>query len=192
MGHDPLDPRERRARALASGRAPPHPPALGTAINAVSPSADGQWLYAGILEGESMRVVRAPAAAPAAPERLPLPPVAEFHLNATHLAYTRPGHTGASLCRLADLACEALDVPLDDANRFDWVLAAQALYYPVPAPGGRRLARFDLGARKLAWVKDLAPTANGLALAVSPDEVRLVVSRQDPPAIDLMIAPARR
>lgn len=109
------------------------------------------------------------------------PPVAEFHLNATHLAYTRPGHTGASLCRLADLACEALDVPLDDANRFDWVLAAQALYYPVPAPGGRRLARFDLGARKLAWVKDLAPTASGLALAVSPDEVRLVVSRQDPP-----------
>ncbi|MCL4690600.1 MAG: PD40 domain-containing protein [Burkholderiales bacterium] len=166
--------------------------ALGTAINAVSPSADGQWLYAGILEGESMRVVRAPAAAPAAPERLPLPPVAEFHLNATHLAYTRPGRTGASLCRLADLACEALDVPLDDANRFDWVLAAQALYYPVPAPGGRRLARYDLGTRKLAWVKDLAPTASGLALAVSPDETRLVVSRQDPPAIDLMIAPARR
>jgi hypothetical protein len=165
--------------------------ALGAGINAIIPAADGKWLYAGVLEGESMRVLRASAGAPSGPEALPLPPVAEFHLNATHLVYTQPGKTGATRCRLPDLACEPVAVALDDGNRYDWTLAARSIYFPAGEAGRRQLARHDLELGRVAWRRDFAPTAAGLAIAASPDETRLVVSREERPAIDLMIARAR-
>ncbi len=165
---------------------------LGSAVAAVAPSADGRWLYASEVAGEAARLVRAPATDPSAVERLALPPVAEFQLNATHLVYTRPGVPGATRCRLEDLACEPLAIALDDAIRYDWVLGADAIYFPDGAPGRRQLARFDLAEGRIAWRRDFAPTASGLAIAPSPDGKRLVVSREDRPAIDLMIARAAR
>jgi Tol biopolymer transport system component/DNA-binding winged helix-turn-helix (wHTH) protein len=163
---------------------------LGAAVGAVRPSADGRWLYAGEVAGQAMRLVRAPVDRSFAPERLPLPPVAEFQLNAAHLVFTQPGMTGATSCRLADLTCEPLDIALDDATRHDWMLAGRSIYFPVRGPGTRLLARFDLEEGRLAWRRDFAPTAFGLALAASPDESLLVVAREAAPAIDIMIARA--
>lgn len=165
---------------------------LGASISSVVPSADGRWLYAGEIAGEAARLVRAPVANPAGLERLALPPVAEFQLNATHLVFTRPGIAGATRCRLEDLACNPLAIALDDANRYDWVLGADAIYFPEGERGRRQLARFDLEQGRIAWRRDFPPTAAGLAIAPSPDGKHLLVSREDRPAIDLMIARAAR
>lgn len=163
---------------------------LGAAVGAVRPSADGRWLYAGEVAGQAMRIVRAPVDRAFAPERLPLPPVSEFQLNAARLVFTQPGMTGATSCRLADLTCEPLDIALDDASRHDWLLAGRSIYFPVRGPGTRLLARFDLEEGRLAWRRDFAPTAFGLALAANPDESLLLVARELAPAIDIMIARA--
>ncbi len=165
---------------------------LGAAVTAVIPSDDGRWLYAGVPEGEAMRILRAPADGSAPPERLPLPPVAEFHLGGANLVFTRPGERGATRCRLDGGACEPVAVALDDSLRFDWVVAGDALYYPTTAGGRRQLERFDLARGQVAWRRDFAPTATGLAVAASPDGSRLAVSRAEKPAIDLMIARAPR
>jgi len=165
---------------------------LGANITAIVPSADGQWLYAGERSGEAARMLRAPAANPSAVEPLALPSHAEFQLNATHLVYTRPGEKGATRCALAGMACEPVDIALDDANRYDWVLGSDSIYFPEGAPGRRQLARFDLAQGRIGWRLDFAPTAAGLAIAPSPDGKHLVVSREDRPAIDLMIARAAR
>ena len=82
-------------------------------------------------------------------------------------------------------------VALDDGNRYDWTLAARSIYFPAGEAGRRQLARHDLDLGRVAWRRDFAPTAVGLAIAASPDETRLVVSREERPAIDLMIARAR-
>ena len=58
----------------------------------------------------------------------------------------------------------------------------------VGADGKLRLARYDLETRKLTQSWDLAPNANGASIAISPDESRVAVVREEPPAIDLMIA----
>lgn len=161
---------------------------LGPAVAAVWPTADGRWLYFGEVDGQAMRLARVRMDRSAPAERLPLPPVAEFQLNASRLVYTRPGLPGATSCRLADLTCEPLDIALDDATRFDWLLAERSIYFLVRGPGVRQLARFDLAEGRLAWRRDFAPTAQGLALAASPDESVLLVAREEPPAIDLMLA----
>jgi len=85
-----------------------------------------------------------------------------------------------------------VDIALDDANRYDWVLGSDSIYFPEGAPGRRQLARFDLAQGRIGWRLDFAPTAAGLAIAPSPDGKHLVVSREDRPAIDLMIARAAR
>ncbi len=165
---------------------------LGAAVNAVRPSPDGKWLYVGELSGNAMHLSRARTDSPAAPERLPLPLVGEFQLTAERLVYTQPDLAGATSCSLPELTCERLDVAIDDGTRYDWLLAGQSLWFPVRGPGGRQLARYDLSEGRLAERRAFAPTANGLALAVSPDGRRLAIAREDPPAIDLMIARAAR
>ncbi len=165
---------------------------LGTAVNAVLPSADGQWLFVGELSGHALRLMRAKTGGTQAPERLPLPLVAEAQLNAAHLVYTLPDLRGATICRLATLACERLDIGLGEEHRFDWLLTDRSIYYPVRVEGGRGLARYDLATRRLAETRDFGPTAAGLAIGASPDETRILVAREAPPSIDLMIARARR
>jgi len=163
---------------------------LGAAVNSVRPSPDGQWLYVGELTGNAMRLSGAGIDSKAPPERLPLPVVGEFQLTAERLVFTQPDLAGATSCSLPELTCERIDVALDDGTRFDWLLAGKSLWFPVRGPGGRQLARYDLVEGRLAERRAFAPTANGLALALSPDGKRLVVAREDAPAIDLMIARA--
>jgi hypothetical protein len=165
---------------------------LGTAVNSVRPSPDGQWLYVGELTGNAMRMSRARIDSKAPPERLPLPVVGEFQLTAERIVFTQPDLAGATSCSLPELTCERIDVAIDDGTRFDWLLAGKSLWFPVRGPGGRQLARYDLAEGRLAERRAFAPTANGLALALSPDGKRLVVAREDAPAIDLMIARAAR
>ncbi len=165
---------------------------LGARVNAVRPSPDGQWLYVGELSGNAMHISRARIGATSAPERMPLPLVAEFQLSAERLVYTQPNLKGATSCSLPELTCERLDVALDDATRYDWLLAGNSLWFPVRGAGGPQLARYDLAEGRLAERRAFAPTANGLAIAASPDGKRLAIAREDAPAIDLMIARAAR
>ena len=165
---------------------------LGPAVNAVRPSPDGQWLYVGELSGNAMHITRARTGSTTTPERLPLPLVGEFQLTAGRLVFTQPNLAGATSCSLPEITCERLDVAIDDGTRFDWLLAGDSLWFPVRVPGGRQLARYDLAEGRLAERRAFAPTANGLALAASPDGKRLVIAREDPPAIDIMIARAAR
>ncbi|MBK7658457.1 MAG: PD40 domain-containing protein [Betaproteobacteria bacterium] len=165
---------------------------LGTSVNSVRPSPDGKWLYVGEIAGNAMRISRARAGTAEKPERLPLPVVGEFQLDAERLVFTQPNLAGATSCSLPELTCERIDVALDDGTRFDWLLAGRSLWFPVRAPGGRQLARYDLVEGRLAERRAFAPTANGLAIAASPDGKRLAIAREDAPAIDLMIARAAR
>lgn len=163
---------------------------LGTAVNSVRPSPDGQWLYVGEISGNAMHVSRAKVGATAAPERLPLPVVGEFQVSAERLVFTQPNQKGATSCSLPELTCERLDVAIDDGTRFDWLLAGRSLWFPVRGPAGRQLARYDLAEGRLAERRAFAPTAAGLALAASPDGRHLAIAREEAPAIDLMIARA--
>jgi Tol biopolymer transport system component/DNA-binding winged helix-turn-helix (wHTH) protein len=165
---------------------------LGSAVNSVRPSPDGRWLFVGELAGNAMQVSRARVDSTMPPERLPLPVVSEFQLTAERLVFTQPDLKGATSCTLPELTCGRLDIALDDATRHDWLLAGGSIWFPLRVPGGRQLARFDLAEGRLAERRTFAPTANGLAIAVSPDGKRLAIAREDPPAIDLMIARAAR
>jgi hypothetical protein len=54
--------------------------------------------------------------------------------------------------------------------------------------GKPRLARYDFATRKLEESWDAGPSGAGTSIAVSPDESRVVITHEEPPAIDLMIA----
>jgi DNA-binding winged helix-turn-helix (wHTH) protein/Tol biopolymer transport system component len=164
---------------------------MGAAVNAVRESHDGLWLFAGELSGHAMRLLRAGTATASNPERLPLPLVTEFQLNASSIVFTQPDLPGATSCRLAEWTCEPLDVALADGNRHDWLLTSRSIYLPLAGAAGVQLARYDLKERRLASRHAFGPTASGLAIAASPDERVLLVAREEGPAIDLMIARGR-
>ena len=163
--------------------------ALGDDVFDVREADAGRALIVGETAGNAARVLR--RTAPDAPaERLPLPLVGNYQVAGNRIAFTQPELTGLTLCDLRTLKCEPLEVPIGEANRFDWLLTNDAVWYRTAATPDE-LVRFDLARRSIGWRSAFAPTAFGLAFAVRPDGRALLVAREEPPAIDLMLAPLR-
>jgi len=161
-------------------------PAFGTHVYDVHEVADGT-LIVGEVSGNAARLLRASSPS-ATPERLPWPLVAEYQVAGDRVAFMQPELRGLTLCDLPSLRCEPLDAGIDDANRFDWFLARDAVWYRTTA-APPEVVRYDLAKRAATWRHPFAPTAFGLSLAASPDGRSLLVAREAPPAIDIMYAP---
>jgi hypothetical protein len=153
-------------------------------------AAGGPWIV-GEQSASAVRLLRVDPRDPAAGERLPLPLVSEYQVAGGRLAYMQPQLTGLTLCTLPELRCAPLDVPIGEANRFDWLLTADALWYRAGTTPDE-LVRYDLARRSVTWRGRFAPTAFGLSFAVRPDGGALLVAREGPLAIDLMLAPRVR
>lgn len=160
---------------------------LGRAVNDVRDGGDGK-LYWGELSAHAMRLMRAPLGDLAHPERLPMPLVSQYQIDAGRLVYAQPQLPGLTLCRIDTLACEPVGLEISEVDVYHWTLAARSIYLRHRGGDGARLARFDLATRKIAQTFDFLPSGAGASIAVSPDESRLLVAREEGPAIDLMIA----
>ena len=148
---------------------------------------DGRTLVVGEVVGNAARLLRVPVAGGPA-ERLPLPLVSEYQVAGRRIAFAQPGLTGLTLCDLATQKCEPLPVAIGDANRFDWLLTGDAVWYREAAAPGT-IVRYDLARRAVGARHAFGPAALGLSFAVRPDGRVLVAAREEPPAIDLMLAP---
>jgi len=158
---------------------------LGGAINAVYPLDNGDLLVGEIVD-YAMRLVRVDAGGTS--RRLALPLVNEFAVRGNALVYTLPQLVGATHCMLDTMRCTPLKVALSDSNRFDWALASEAIWFRDRDAAGRpRLVKHDLRTGQVASF-DFAPSGAGSSIAISPDGKRLIVMREAPPAIDLMLA----
>jgi DNA-binding winged helix-turn-helix (wHTH) protein/Tol biopolymer transport system component len=165
--------------------------ALGDAVFDVREADASGRLIVGEIVGNASRILRTPAAAPGAGERLPLPNVTEYQVAAGRLAYQQPQLPGLTLCDLATLACAPVAVAIDESNQFDWLLTADAIWYGSDG-SPPEVVRYDLARRAITWRGSFAPTALGLSLAVRPDGNALLVAREADLAIDLMFAPRSR
>ncbi len=160
----------------------------GNAVAAVHALGNGDLLI-GEVADYAMRIVRIHHTN-GEKKRLALPLVGDFAVNAKSLVYTLPQLSGATLCDIDTLNCGPLKIALNDANRFDWTLTQDAIWYVDvdPAAAGKRiLHRYDLATGRISR-HDFAPSGAGTSLAVSPDGTRLIVMQEAPPAIDLMLA----
>lgn len=165
---------------------------LGSQVNSVVPLSNGRELIYGEIADHSMRLYRTDIAG-GPPKRLSLPNVSTFAIVDNDLVYTQPQLTGATRCKLDTMSCAPIQVELDDSTRFDWALGKNVLWFL-----GRNVAR------KLALIRlnletgerrafDFAPSAAGTNIAVSRDGKSLLVAREVPPVVDLMIAkPSKR
>jgi len=117
-------------------------------------------------------------------ERLPLPPVSQFVVSGARLAYSQPQLRGLTLCTLPALDCRRMDVPIGDANRFQWTLSDRALWYA----DGNALVRVDLvnGRQTRRTLEGPAPIGT---MAIAADERSVLLSREDRAEVDLMLAP---
>ncbi len=161
---------------------------LGTAVNDVRELADGKTLLVAELAGNAMRLAKSGLSAGAL-DRLGLPLVHDHMVTGNELIFTQPQMNGATRCRLDTLACAPLQIELGEQNRFEWTLAPDAVWYRRPGAPASVLVRHDLKTGKLS-VHDYPPTATGTNLAASSDGRYLVVAREAPPSMDLMMVPA--
>ncbi len=160
---------------------------LGQQVNNVIPLANGRDIIYGEITDHSMRLFRAPIAG-GVPTRLPLPQVSSFAIVDNDLVYTQPQLTGATRCELDTLKCSPLKVDIDDSNRFDWTLGKGVLWYVSRATQRKpQMIRLDLATGEQKTF-DYGPSAAGTNIAASPDGKWLLVSREAPVVIDLMIA----
>ena len=156
-------------------------------MNDVREGGDGK-LYWGELSAHAMRLMRAPLGDLAHPERLPTPLVTNYQIDSGRLVFSQPSLPGLTLCRLDTLACEPLGLDISEVDVYHWQLAARSVYLRHRNGEDARLARFDIATRRIAQRFDFEPSGAGASIAVSPDESRLLVAREEGPAIDLMIA----
>ncbi|QJR12661.1 Tol-Pal system protein TolB [Usitatibacter rugosus] len=161
---------------------------LGTQVIDVRESRDGQWIYVGESSGSAMRLLRAKASDLHAIERLPVPLVSEYQLSSTRIAFAQPQLRGLTSCRMPELTCQPIDIPIADFNRFAWTLGEKSVYFLQPGDTANSLARFDLRSGIVTRQWDYAPTAFGGSVAVSPAEDSVIVVREEKLLIDLMIA----
>lgn len=160
---------------------------LGQQVNNAIPLADGRDIIYGEITDHSMRLFRAPIAG-GTPTRLPLPQVSSFAIVDNDLVYTQPQLAGATRCELDTLKCSPLKVDIDDSNRFDWTLGKGVLWYVSRATQRKpQMIRLNLATGEQKTF-DYGPSAAGTNIAVSPDGKWLLVSREAPVVIDLMIA----
>jgi Tol biopolymer transport system component/DNA-binding winged helix-turn-helix (wHTH) protein len=161
---------------------------LGPQIDEIYADARGRDLYFAVLDGQAMRLLRAPLADLAAQETLPFPLVGTFAVDATHIAFTQPQIRGLTLCTLADLACEALPLPISDSTYGAWTLGGGGVWYLDNSSTPPTLARYDLAERRVTLRASFPPMAFGRSIAVSPDGREVLVAREAPTLIDLMVA----
>ena len=159
---------------------------LGNKVNNAVPLANGREVLYGELAEHAMRLYRAPIAG-GTPERLPLPLVASFAAVGNDLVFTQPQLTGATRCKLDTMACTPVKVELDDSLRFDWTLSPGALWFAGRDGNKRVLVRLDLDSGQRRSI-DLAPSAAGTNIAISRDGQSIIVAREAPAVVDLMIA----
>ncbi len=162
--------------------------ALGDAVFDVREADQGRALIVGEMTGNAVRVWRTTPAAARVEERLALPLLAQYQVQGNRIAYAQPQLPGLTLCDLATFRCDALPLPIDEDNRFDWLLTADAIWYRSATPPFE-LIRHDLARGGAVWRSAFAPTAAGMAIAVRPDNRALIVARAAAPSIDLMLAP---
>lgn len=162
-------------------------PLAGT-VNDVRESTDGRWLYWGAIAGNAMQLWRAPRDDPAKAERLGLPPMSQYQLNAGYVVFAQPQLSRLTSCRLDTLACSPLPVELAEDGLYHWALGPRSLYLRVRDGGRVVVARHDLASGARMETIDVVPSGAGTSIAVSPDESTLVIAREEGPAVDLMIA----
>jgi Tol biopolymer transport system component len=163
---------------------------LGGRVHDVTPAPDGRTLYVGEQVGHAVRIHRTGVDGGTL-ERLPLPLASEFRVAGDLLAFSQPQLLGLTVCRMPELACRSLPVPVDDNTRFDWTLATDAIWVHVNEGGSARLVRFDPATGRETLRLPLGPTALGTSIAAGPGGVPLFVSREAPVEIDLMVAPSK-
>ena len=91
---------------------------------------------------------------------------------------------GLTLCTLPALDCTRVDVPLGDANRFQWTVSENAIWYG----DGNALVRLDVatGRETRRTLEGAAPIGT---IAIAADERSALLSREDRAEVDLMLAP---
>ena len=151
----------------------------------VSPAGADTLIVAESL-GHAARLFRASTSSPERIERLPLPVVSQFVVNGSRLAYSQPQLRGLTICTLPALDCTRVEVPIGDANRFEWTLSANAVWYAQ----GRELVRHDLASGRETR-RALEGTAPIGTISVAGDERSALVAREDRAEVDLMLAPVR-
>ncbi|MBL8513831.1 MAG: PD40 domain-containing protein [Betaproteobacteria bacterium] len=123
--------------------------------------------------------------------RLALPLVSHYGFRGSRLAYSLPQLQGLTVCETPALRCERKDMPISDANRFDWTLDNVAVWYRGRGADGKpRLVRELLaGGQKVEF--DAVPTAAGSNIAVNPAGDRMLIAREADPLIDVYLSPPR-
>jgi hypothetical protein len=162
--------------------------ALGERITDLREADEGRQWIVGEASGSAVRLLRIDPMAQGTAQRLPLPLVSEYQVAGGRLAYLQPQLAGLTLCTLATMHCAPLKVPVGEHNRFDWLLTGDALWYRAGTTPDE-LVRFDLERQAITWRSAFAPTAFGRSFALRPDGGALLVAREGPLAIDLMLAP---
>lgn len=159
--------------------------ALGDAVFDLRPAGPDAFIV-GEIADNAARITRTNDLRQA-PLRLPLPVTTEYQVAGGRVALLQPALDGLTLCDLATLKCEPLALPIGEGNRFDWLLARDAVYYRPP--GTHEIVRHDLRTRMPTWRTDFGPTAVGVSIAMPPDGRKILVARESPLAVDLMLAP---
>lgn len=160
---------------------------LGNDVIDVREGGDG-YLYWAEISGHAMRLLRGPLANPEKSDRLPLPLVVQYQINAGRLVFAQPQLPALTICRLDNMACEPLGLDLAGDGAYHWTLGTRAVYLRSMADGKPRLARYELATRKFTRSWALSPNGSGASVAVTSDEKTLLVAREEGPTIDLMIA----
>jgi DNA-binding winged helix-turn-helix (wHTH) protein/Tol biopolymer transport system component len=160
---------------------------LGKQVNNAVPLSNGREIIYGEIAEHSMRLYRADLNG-GTPKRLSLPAVSNFAIVENDLVYTQPQLQGATRCKLDTMVCTPINIELDDNTRFDWALGYNVIWHlGLNDERKAALVRVDLatGTRRTF---DFAPSAAGTNIAVSRDGKSLLVAREAPPVVDLMIA----
>ena len=159
---------------------------LGDRVSDLRDSADGRTLYFATQQGPLMQLWSAPVDAPERQTRLALPLVDEYDVHGGRLAYEDPQQADLVVCALPGLRCAPAGLPARE-GRTGWTLAGDALWVGYGGDPGE-LVRFDLERREVTARVPHGPSALGPSIAIAPDERRVILARQDAPAIDLMLA----
>ena len=85
-----------------------------------------------------------------------MPLVSEYQGAGRLIAFAQPGLTGLTLCDLATQKCEPLPVAIGDANRFDWLLTGDAVWYREAAAPDT-IVRYDLARRADVFLTSFLP-----------------------------------
>ena len=157
---------------------------LGSDVNDVRELPDGSFLVAENA-GTAMRLVRV---SKGIASRLALPLVSQLQTWGDDLVFIQPDLNTVTHCVMATMHCRPLPVTIDENDTYHWHLGNGILWYRARPDGGpAKLMKLDLRNGSVRAF-DFPPTGTGTALASSPDGRWLMVTREAPLTIDLMLA----